>query len=176
MNCGLPKSSWISGLFFPQSFLTGILQTHARQTNIPIDDLKIDFEITPYMITQDRIYQNRNTPGADSFDGLEHSDVGTVIHGLFIEAARWNGDQGGLVDSLLGELTPSLPAVYLKPCTELDVGKRYESPLYKTQVRAGVLSTTGHSTNFVLTVLLPSLKSPDFWILRGTALVTSITE
>jgi len=34
---GNPSSYWISGMYFPQGFLTGVLQTHARQHKIAID-------------------------------------------------------------------------------------------------------------------------------------------
>lgn len=108
--------------------------------------------------------------------GIQQPELGSVIHGLFIEAGRWDKDEGGLVEGEVGELTPRLPAVWLKPCFDLEVGGRYEAPLYKTGVRAGVLSTTGHSTNFVMSVLLNSKKPSDYWILQGTALITLTTE
>jgi len=40
---GIPKSFWISGMFFPQGFMTGCLQTHARQYKIAIDRLAFSF-------------------------------------------------------------------------------------------------------------------------------------
>lgn len=95
---------------------------------------------------------------------------------MFIEAGRYDRSAGGLADSLPGQLTSPLPVMWIKPCTQVDIGQRYEAPMYKTQVRAGVLSTTGHSTNFVMSVYLQSLLPPNFWILRGTALVTGLTD
>lgn len=179
MERGLPRSFWIGGLFYPQAFLTGTLQNHARKHNFPIDSLKFDFEVLPLMVTQKEIYDRRSLEAQESselYNGIDFPEDGIIIHGIFIEAGRWNTNEGGLCDALLRELTPNLPALWLKPSTNVEVGHRYLAPLYKTGLRAGILSTTGHSTNFLLPVLLESRKPPSFWILRGTALITMITD
>lgn len=42
---GLPAATWLPGLFFPQGFLTAVLQAHARKYAVPIDTLSFSFEV-----------------------------------------------------------------------------------------------------------------------------------
>lgn len=179
INFGCPKSFWISGFFFPQGFLTGVLQTYARSKNVPIDLLNFDFEVLKNLPVQQKIYNTRKVDEYENhelYDNLELPEFGVNIHGIFIEAGKWDLDNGGLCDPEIGELSNPLPAVWLKPSLKVEIGDRYEAPLYKTPIRSGILSTTGHSTNFIISMLLNSKKSQEFWILRGTALVTLLTD
>lgn len=41
----LPNCFWMSGFYFPQGFLTGVLQNHSRNYKIPIDTLSFRFKV-----------------------------------------------------------------------------------------------------------------------------------
>ena len=46
MQQGHPTVFWISGLFFPQGFLTGVLQNYARETKTPVSDIIFKYTVT----------------------------------------------------------------------------------------------------------------------------------
>lgn len=72
--------------------------------------------------------------------------------------------------------------IHFNPCEvakdATDKKAVYPSPVYKTSERKGTLSTTGHSTNFVLTLLLPISKqhSEKYWTKRGVACLTQLDD
>jgi hypothetical protein len=71
----------------------------------------------------------------------------------------------------------AMPVIHFVPVQNyLPPKENYECPLYKTNIRAGILSTTGQSTNYILNVSLPTDKDPKFWVLQGTAMVTMLND
>lgn len=161
---GLPSCFWLPGFFFPQGFMTGVLQSHARKYSIPIDTLTFGFAVTPYD-GPDQVPE----PPAD----------GIYISGLWIDGARWNRADNCLDESEPGTMYAPLPVIHFSPVPDYEPpADQYQCPLYKTSVRAGVLSTTGQSTNYVLNVSLPMKPgtNEDHWILEGVALLCMLND
>ena len=99
------------------------------------------------------------------------------VNGLYLDGARWDASQETLIDQVLGKLYFPMPIIHFLPFENyVRKPEHYRCPCYKTSNRAGVLSTTGQSTNFILSVDLPTKNAPDFWSLRGTALLCQLVD
>ncbi|KAM6202366.1 dynein axonemal heavy chain 6 [Rhynchocyon petersi] len=178
---GQPKSFWISGFFFPQGFLTGTLQNHARKYNLPIDELSFKYNVIPSYRDQATVIEAARTVqfGQELPMDVElpSPEDGVLVHGIFMDASRWDDKEMVIEDALPGEMNPVLPVLHFEPQQNYEPSPTlYHSPLYKTGARAGTLSTTGHSTNFVVTILLPSKRPKDYWIAKGSALLCQLSE
>lgn len=118
---------------------------------------------------------------------------GSFIKGLFIEGARWIADQHVIGESNPRELFVSMPYIHLAPKKKDDVpvvkgipeqytgstfgtAHVYMCPVYKTSFRQGTLSTTGHSTNFVMFIRLPMAETAvqSYYVKRGVAMLTGL--
>ncbi|XP_078532463.1 dynein axonemal heavy chain 6-like [Lissotriton helveticus] len=178
---GQPKSFWISGFFFPQGFLTGTLQNHARKYNLPIDELSFHYNVVPVYRDQAAVVEALKTVvfGQELPMDIELPSPtdGVLVHGMFMDACRWDDEDMVVEDALPGQMNPELPVVHFEPRQNyIPHSSLYRSPLYKTATRAGTLSTTGHSTNFVVTVMLPSDRPNDYWISKGSALLCQLSD
>ena len=158
---GVPPSIALPFIYFTQGFLTGALQKHARKHAIAIDHLDFSFIVTKYTCNED-------LPGPP--------DDGCYIRGLFIEAARWDDKSMTLQPALLGYNQAALPYIHFLPMEDYQMPEEdYQCPLYRTNIRAGVLTTTGASSNYVLNLSLPTGgRNPDFFVLQGTAAITML--
>lgn len=153
---GTPKIFWISGFFFPQAFLTGTLQNYSRKYVIAIDQISFDFHF------QDTL---------DPLKVEEKPEDGCLIYGMFLEGAKWDYKKHLMGISYPKELFSDLPPIHMVPAANRVMAEEgiYECPLYKVEIRKGSLSTTGHSTNFVKYIEIPTKEHQDHWIKAGVA-------
>lgn len=150
-------------------------------SQVPIDRAAFDFRV----LTPEEMRQ------ADK----EKAEDGAYIYGLFMEGARWNVERHAIDESRPRELFAAMPYLHLLPklkddivevkgSCELYTGRThgtshsYMCPVYKTSMRQGTLTTTGHSTNFVMFMTVPMAEEHDqkHWIKRGVAMLTQLDD
>jgi len=166
---GAPTSFWLPGFFFPQGFLTGALQNHARKYKIPIDTLSFGFTML-------------DIEGSNVASVKQGPTDGIYIDGLYLDGAQWDRNRRHLQEAAPREMYSSLPIIHFHP--EVDYTppeNEYQAPLYKAASRSGILSTTGQSTNYVLSLSIPLAEDgpsskPDFWVLQGVAMLCSLSD
>ncbi|ORZ30920.1 dynein heavy chain and region D6 of dynein motor-domain-containing protein [Catenaria anguillulae PL171] len=97
---GIPSVFWISGLYFPQAFLTGTMQNYARKYQIPIDKLAYGFHVVK-----------------EPWESIKkRPEDGCYIRGLLIEGARWDADAQALAESRPKELYTTWLSFGCCPC------------------------------------------------------------
>lgn len=155
---GAPVNVWFSGIFFTQAFTTGASQNFARKYQEPIDTLTFDFQ-----------YPSDQDPKVKPEDGV-------YAHGIFFEACKWDWDRLVIAESDPKVLFTGVPLLHLMPCRKTDMHPfpHYDCPCYKVSTRKGILSTTGHSTNYVMTIKIPSDLPEAHWVKRGVAMLTTL--
>ncbi len=81
---GTPNHFWISGFFFPQAFITGVMQNYARKYVIAVDQIIFDFKFLDHLTEKDI---------------SEKPEDGCYIHGMFFEGGQWDSDKHIISDS-----------------------------------------------------------------------------
>lgn len=162
-----PRVHWISGFYFTQTFLTATLQNFARKYQIPIDTITFQYQF----------YGEPSSNPERQADLVQYSE-GSLIYGLFLEGAQWSYKDQMLAESEPKILYTKAPIILLQPTEQAKCAetKAYPCPVYKTLERRGVLSTTGHSTNYIMSINLNTNLSEWHWVKRGVAMFCQLSD
>ena len=158
---GRPNSFWLTGFFNPQGFLTSMRQEVTRQHHADkwaLDDVVFHTEVSDF----ERPDQVRQPP-----------KEGVFIHGLLLDGASWDRQEGSLAESSPKILFSPLPLLYVTAITKAQKKSRsgdfgpyggYECPCYKYPTRT--------DKHLIFTVTISSREhKPSHWTLRGVALL-----
>ncbi|CAJ1061772.1 dynein axonemal heavy chain 5 isoform X1 [Xyrichtys novacula] len=149
---GRPNCFWMTGFFNPQGFLTAMRQEITRANKgWALDRMVLCNDVTRWM--KDDITQ----PPAE----------GVYVYGLYLEGAGWDRRNCKLIDSKPKVLFEMMPVIRMYAENNGSKDPRlYSCPIYKKPVRTDV--------NYIAAVDLKTSLSPEYWILRGVALLCDV--
>ena len=149
----IPKITYVSRLFNPQSFLTAIKQVIGGANHWELNKIMISTEIVKKSV--------------EELDGKAKD--GAYIFGLVLEGARWDNAAGFMEESKPKEMFYLMPIIYAKaslmPADSKEEKGFYYCPAYKTEDRGNT---------FVFTAQLKTKHNPRKWILGGVALLMDV--
>ncbi|KAF6274521.1 dynein axonemal heavy chain 14 [Rhinolophus ferrumequinum] len=189
---GFPTRYWLPAFFFPQAFLTAVLQDYGQSQGLSLDHLTFTHHVISDTtnIQEEEfsiIIQRKLNIVRRAFKGTAPTHVGVHVFGLFIEGARWNHEQKTLEDSLPREICCDFPEIYFLPTkisTEIPSASNqtdselqtFECPVYQTPARSRTMATTGLPSHVLTTVSLATKKPPSHWITMQVALLCEENE
>jgi dynein heavy chain len=104
-----------------------VLQSAARKSDWPLDKVALLTEVSKVAVP------------ADLTVAPPH---GALVHGMFLQGARWSEKLQALDDPLPGQLLQGMPLILLKAVLVKDLAQStkecYICPVYKTQKRGDV--------------------------------------
>ncbi|XP_030749874.1 dynein heavy chain 2, axonemal [Sitophilus oryzae] len=153
-----PMLFWLAAYTFPTGFLTAVLQTTARQNEVPIDSLSWDFSVL----------------SVEEWTIQQPPETGVYVRGTYLEGAGWDKKNSILVEPQPMQLVCPMPLIHFKPMEQLKKKTKglYLCPCYYFPVRTGVAGRPA----YVVAVDLKcgEIEGSDYWIKRGTALLLSL--
>jgi dynein heavy chain len=151
VELGVPKCTWLSGLFNPQSFLTAVLQVTARHNDWPLDKMTTQTDVQK---------KSRDEISAGSKEGA-------YVDGLYMEGARWDEKAGVLEESIPKELFARMPVIQIKAVTsdKAETKDMYECPVYTTKDRG---------PTFIFKAGLRTKSPASKWVMSGVAMLMDV--
>ncbi|KAF0294567.1 Dynein heavy chain 8, axonemal [Amphibalanus amphitrite] len=144
----------MTGFFNPQGFLTAMRQEVTRaHKGWSLDSV---------------VPRQRSAQGVQRGRGHRCLRRACLVHGLFLDGAGWDKKNCKLQESLPKVLFIKLPVVHIFAVNNPSGkdARSYKCPVYKKPNRTDL--------NYITTLSLRTVQSPDHWILRGVALLCDI--
>jgi dynein heavy chain len=151
----IPKVTWLSGLYNPQSFLTAICQVTAQKDKEELDKLVTQTDIQTKMTVEE-------------IDSSPKDGRGAYIHGLSLQGARWDLQSKTVEKSKPKEMFCPMPVILVRGVkADKADSAAYQCPCYKTEQRG---------PTYVFCAQLKTKSPPARWVLAGVGLILDVSS